>query len=310
MNEEANALSEGAKPSMDEVLRYALGNVRKQIYDIAGYIPDEQKEEIEQEAMVRVIALYPKLDPSKGWKSFVYTHAVGAVKDYQKLGHGFSETRKSLGSNIEELKLLLKAFKDAARDKCLNIKVDGEEFDFASLEDLDEEIAEFEKDINSSISRAPNLRDRVEVKDEKGRTMDVEQILGMNGVFSRDGELCREINWNLLARLASNDKELHALALNLKGFSLEAIAPVFGLSPQRVHGMIQSFTARFKVKLMFHDPRFKQVLYALGLCEYFDLPHVDQSLIHSTKIGWDLDPVDLDSCTPLPTKQISFEFDQ
>lgn len=310
MNAFATALPEAQKPSFEEVSKYAKGNIRKFIRDLVSDLPFEQQEEIEQEAMLRVFRAYQELDAARGWKSFIYTHCKGAVKDYQKSGAGFSEQRWSLASGAADLKGLLEALESACAKNIIKFVHDGEEFDFGTVAELESEIHTTREILERAETRAPNMRERVEAFGDDGNALDVEQILGINGVFSEGYGGLPSINWLLLARLASTDHDLHAFALSLKGFSLEEIAPVFRLSPQRVHGMVESFKARFKVKLYFHDPRFKQILYALGLSEAFDLPYLDQSEIHLTPIGWNLDAVDLDNPQPLPTKdlkQLSFE---
>lgn len=66
--------------------------VKKKAYDC----PDEHKEEMKQEAFVRILNSYEKLDGARGWKSFVFNHCRGAVMDYKKFGKGFAEARWSL----------------------------------------------------------------------------------------------------------------------------------------------------------------------------------------------------------------------
>lgn len=86
------------KPSMTEVYAYARPLVFKWIHHYAGDAPDEHKEEMEQQAYLRLVKRYPELDPEQGWKSFVYNHTRGAVLDYLRLGKGFKEDKWSLTS--------------------------------------------------------------------------------------------------------------------------------------------------------------------------------------------------------------------
>lgn len=58
--------------------------------------PVEHQEEMKQEAYVRILNSYEKLDVTRGWKSFVFNHCRGAIMDYQKFGIGFAENRWSL----------------------------------------------------------------------------------------------------------------------------------------------------------------------------------------------------------------------
>src|ERR1700747_3167675 len=76
-------------PSIETVCEYAKPNIWKFISKYADDFPHEQKEEIVQEVYIRLIKAYPGIDPSKGWKSFVYNHCRGGVMDYAKAGNGF-----------------------------------------------------------------------------------------------------------------------------------------------------------------------------------------------------------------------------
>lgn len=76
------------KPSFDEVYAYAMDSVGYNIRKIASHLPNDQKEEIQQEAAIRVWKAYQILDVNQGWKSFIQWHTKGAVQDYLKLGHG------------------------------------------------------------------------------------------------------------------------------------------------------------------------------------------------------------------------------
>lgn len=89
-------MSNDKMPTLAEVLDYAQPQLRKIIGKKAKDLPEEQKREIEQEGFIRLIANYETIDPTKGWKSFVYTHCHGAVLDYLKAGEGFEESRTSI----------------------------------------------------------------------------------------------------------------------------------------------------------------------------------------------------------------------
>jgi len=89
------------KPTLDEVLAYAEPNIKNFISKEAKGLPFEQIEEILQEGFVRIIKAYEGLDPKMGWKAFVYKHARGAVLDYLKGGHGFTEERWSIAKPEE-----------------------------------------------------------------------------------------------------------------------------------------------------------------------------------------------------------------
>jgi DNA-directed RNA polymerase specialized sigma24 family protein len=85
--------AESNKPKLEEVLRYAQGNIRKFLGQFAADLPSEMHEEIMQTANLRIIEAYRRLEADLGWKSFVHNHARGAVLDYLKFGKGFEEGR-------------------------------------------------------------------------------------------------------------------------------------------------------------------------------------------------------------------------
>lgn len=89
------------KPSIETVVEYAQKQVRNYIIKLASTLPLEQREEISQDAMVRVIEAYERLDKSKGWKSFVQLHCYGTVIDYMRSCSGFEEVsvRKTQGES-------------------------------------------------------------------------------------------------------------------------------------------------------------------------------------------------------------------
>jgi DNA-directed RNA polymerase specialized sigma24 family protein len=77
------------KPTIDEVLEFATKSVQSHIRKNASQIPEEQKEEISQNALLRAFRAYENLDPEQTWQAFISFHCQGAVKDYLKQGHGF-----------------------------------------------------------------------------------------------------------------------------------------------------------------------------------------------------------------------------
>ena len=86
-------------PNINEVLAYAKPIIYKFISAKASDAPQEHKLEMEQQAYMRLLEAFPGIDKDAGWKSFVYTHARGAVLDYLKFGKGFTESRWSLSDS-------------------------------------------------------------------------------------------------------------------------------------------------------------------------------------------------------------------
>lgn len=80
------------KPHFNVVYAYALKQIKYQIRKLAKRQPDEIKEEIAQDALLRVWQGYQDLDPDKGWKSYIQRHCRGAVLDYNKAGKASTES--------------------------------------------------------------------------------------------------------------------------------------------------------------------------------------------------------------------------
>jgi DNA-directed RNA polymerase specialized sigma24 family protein len=84
------------KPELEVVIAYAKKSVAHFTYRHARNLPEELKEEIAQDAYLRVWQAYEELDPSRGWRSFVQRHCFGAVMDYLKGGNGSAESETGL----------------------------------------------------------------------------------------------------------------------------------------------------------------------------------------------------------------------
>jgi hypothetical protein len=80
-------------PSLQEVLDYAQGNIRKALLEHASHLPPEIQEEAAAEANLKLLEAYSRFQ-NEGWRSFVYTKCRGAIQDYVKLGRGFKESGK------------------------------------------------------------------------------------------------------------------------------------------------------------------------------------------------------------------------
>lgn len=79
------------KPSIETLLAYAEKSVKYHLMKLAIDWPVEQREEMQQNAMLRIIEAYPKIK-AVHWKSFVQLHCRGAVLDYKRDGKGFEES--------------------------------------------------------------------------------------------------------------------------------------------------------------------------------------------------------------------------
>lgn len=240
------------KPSMEEVVAYAKPLVRKFIATTrARELPKEQREEVEQSVMLRVLEAYAGLDPDAGWKSYVYNHARGGVLDYMKFGRGFQESRWSLGN------------KDVP-DPALDAEPAEDEDD--ALDGLDPVTGAetspgasariFGSNSPAGLPTAPRPHDsptqntwklnaRIGLHTEAGDDMDIEHVLGSHGIHHEPAAGIH-IRWDLVARMASQDIELHAFAKWIRGFSIQDMTPVFRLSRARVGQLIAAFIVRFR----------------------------------------------------------------
>lgn len=249
-----------AKPSIEEVLRYADPLIMKFIGDYAADLPYEQKEEAQQTARLRIVQAYKVLDAAAGWKSFVFNHSRGAVLDYLKFGAGFQESKWSI-SKTEE---------------------------------------------HGSV-HVSKIRERLSLFDSDGESVEIDQILGSNGMFSELDPDAVTIRWELVARMATADPCIHAMARFLLGYAIEDMAPEFDKCRSRVGQFIQAFVDRFDDPQWAESIWFLQTCYAFGLCKAMGLPDVDQSTIPGNpKCGWDYPPKDLASLPEIVEHPLQF----
>lgn len=153
------------------------------------------------------------------------------------------------------------------------------------------------KDEENGSRNMGKIRDRVEIVSED-QDVDIDHVLGSNGVSSLMTFDRININWDLVARMASQDEALHAFALHIRGVGIEEMAPVFGLCRARVGQLIQAFVERFDDPEHADCPWFRQAVFAFGLCEHLGMKVIDQSLVYGFRIGWPHAPVDLDDLSP------------
>jgi hypothetical protein len=253
---------EKEKPSLDQVIKYATPLIKKFIGECASNLPEEQREEILQEAYLRIVSAYAELDPTKGWKSFVWNHSRGSVFDYLKFGKGFHEQRWSL-----------------------------------------------QKEETHNSPNVHKIKDRIQVVTNEDEDQSIDQTLGQFGVFAK-GESDIQINWDLVARMASIDDALHAFAMMLLDFSQEEIAPKFAACRTSVGGLIQSFVDRFDDPELNDCEWFKQTCRAFGLADRMGIDGDMYSARNKMGIavGWSLEPIDLYSTKPLFPEEVQMNF--
>lgn len=81
------------KPEWNEVYRYAERRIKVLTARNFLHTPDFQKDEMAQEARIRVWQAYESLEGDKGWKSYISLHVRGAFLDYYRSGSGFIEDK-------------------------------------------------------------------------------------------------------------------------------------------------------------------------------------------------------------------------
>lgn len=293
------------KPTMDEVLEYATKQADKYLREKASHIPDEQQDEIRQEALIRVAKAYPDLDVALGWKSFVQFHAKGAIKDYLRAGAGFKES----------------GWVDPTPDEPdESSPPEGEED--ASNEDPKtemDETAEEALDGPRPTGRAlppqarkkfkQRLHQRVSViSSDDDSALDVGDLAGLFGIHSGPKESgIFNPNWDLIARMSAVDPEILLIAKTLRGFSQTDMAEGFGVTRERLSQRIRLFRDKLDDPQFYHSAWVRQTLYAFGLEEFYHVPLKERG---DQNCGWENEPIDLDSpeCEALMTLFFQEEF--
>jgi len=239
------------KPSIETVLEYADRQVKISIENIARKHPREQKDEMSQNAMLRVIEKYDGIDVEKGWKSYIQRHCSGAVLDYIRCGHGF-----------EEQTLTPRPKKDE------NGNV---------IEPVEKKPWRLKKRVNPYWQTHDSLEE-----------LDVDEIAGKFGVYNKAIDLTEfKPKWQLLARMASQDVDIHLVAKLLLGFTQTELSSMFMVSRERLTQRFAAFCKRLDDPELYNSKWIQQTIYAFGLTHEFDQPDIDLGF------GWEYDEVDL-----------------
>lgn len=151
------------------------------------------------------------------------------------------------------------------------------------------------KDEAQDARHRNKIKERVFLDTADGEDIDMDHILGQNGIFNSLSEPEISINWALVSRMASVDQAIHAFAKRIRGFEIKEIARCFGISKSQAGQLIAIFIDRFDDPQLCSDVWFLQTCYAFGLCKHLGLKEVDQSTICGFRVGWNIPPVDLDS---------------
>lgn len=117
-----------------------------------------------------------------------------------------------------------------------------------------------------------------------------EQSDGNDQLFQSFGESL-DIKWDLLSRLASQDRELEAFARAIRGMSFENIALCLGVKKTRAWQLAKSYGEKLNDPKLRCQAWHRQVCYSLGLSLQLMLPNNDEG------IGWTLPSINLDEVT-------------
>ena len=229
------------KPSIEEVLKYATKQIGIYIGKIASTLPHEQRDEASQNALLRVLEAYKRIDASKGWKSFVQRHCSGAILDYIRWGTGFEEVT------------LRKPTDD------------------------------------DNIHKKPwRLKTRLQIVQEHEGEISLDSTLGFVGIFETQPDIeDYKPNWALIARMASQDVDIHLVAKLMLGFTQTELSSMFKVSRERLTQRLQEFCNRLDDPMYLGSRWVAQTIFAFGLCSKFHQPEIDLGF------GWEHDPVDL-----------------
>ena len=86
----------------NEVIKITQKTAKREILKRASFLPEEIKKEILQSAHLRVLEAIRRINPEKNWKSFVKTHARGAVLDFIGAGKHYEEMKWSARVDSED----------------------------------------------------------------------------------------------------------------------------------------------------------------------------------------------------------------
>lgn len=225
-----------AKPELDEIIGYAGRCIEVYINKCAQNLPEEQKDEMRQNAYLRICEAYTRLDAEKGWKAFVQQHCRGAVLDYIRHGQGFEESAQSLSkSEQEQEQAAERRFTDTLKIRVNPMNEDGDSF--MSIEEI-----------------AGLFGVHADQEEERPRM---------------------HPNWRLLARMASADEKIHLVAKVLLGFKKPDLARQFGVSRERLCQRIKEFFETLDSPEKYHDHWTRQAIFAFGLWEFYGMEPED-----------------------------------
>ena len=157
---------------------------------------------------------------------------------------------------------------------------------------------------------------RLTLKDSEGETLEVENTLGLAGIFDKVDPNKIDIKWDIVAKMARRDKNIHAFAMQILGFQLRLIAPVLNVEIARADQLCKEFVEWFDDAEKVHCSWTQQAAYAFGISEMLGWPN-EPVRLHDAKayLAQHEKEVDLYSIEPhynykLRTAQMGFNFEE
>lgn len=147
------------KPTQEEIISYATPIIYKFINKYGSDIPEEHKQEIEQDTYLRLIEAFPRIDKDRGWKAFTYNHCRGTVLDYLKFGKGTQENKWSIRKDEDQNS----RSRNKIKERVFLEGSDGEQFD---LDEVIGKLGHFNEIILNEVSINWDLVSRMSSVDE------------------------------------------------------------------------------------------------------------------------------------------------
>ncbi|MFV8250230.1 hypothetical protein [Bdellovibrio bacteriovorus] len=244
-----------APNNLDEAINIAYRMARKYAANRWRSLPAEQAEEAIQNAAISIYNKHSDIDFSDPrWRGLYRLKVEGAVKDYIRSGEGFEESILPSKEKPQE------AQPEAG----------------AAPED------------EGPSHPVPPLTTRVSLFIEgEDQEADIDQILGLHGLYEEQFNFRETINWDLVSRLASEHLGVHIFAKLFLGFYPEEVGQMLDISRERILQLVDEFIASLDSDENYGNPLIDQIIYAFGWSEHFHMKHKDNG------IGWNFKFIDL-----------------
>lgn len=212
--------------------------------------------------------------PTEHQKEMVQEAALWAIENYEKIIQFLENKVATEGFEIDGLK----GIKSYLRQRS-----NGEVIDYIKAGNGFEDFTGW---------------NRISLASDEGEEIELDQVLGNRGVFGNLDPHKVNIKWDLVSKLASEDSEFHAFAMQLLGIQLRLIAPVLNVEIARADQLVKAFIERFDSWEHYNCDWLRQCAYALGISELLGWPNEPVTRNDGGMVGQDLIPVDLYSTEP------------